>query len=213
MRRTGLSKEDLITVLDKEGKPVYQLGYLTNQGGSEFVVRTKMGLNSENMENMESERKTKKVSDSLTEVTKLLQYKDINGYDRLFGGRLMEWIDEAAGIAALRHCGGEITTACVDTLQFKHAAYLHDLVVIIAKVTYVGRTSMEVRVDSYVEDCKTGMRYLINHAYLTEVHVDSSGKPLPIEYGLELTNEVERAEWEGARKRIAVRKTRQAEGF
>ena len=165
------------------------------------------------MENMESERKTKKVSDSLTEVTKLLQYKDINGYDRLFGGRLMEWIDEAAGIAALRHCGGEITTACVDTLQFKHAAYLHDLVVIIAKVTYVGRTSMEVRVDSYVEDCKTGMRYLINHAYLTEVHVDSDGKPQPIEYGLELTNEVERAEWEGARKRIAIRKTRQAEGF
>jgi len=159
------------------------------------------------------ERKTKKVSDSLTEVTKLLQYKDINGYDRLFGGRLMEWIDEAAGIAALRHCGGEITTACVDTLQFKHAAYLHDLVVIIAKVTYVGRTSMEVRVDSYVEDCKTGMRYLINHAYLTEVHVDSSGKPQPIKYGLELTNEVERAEWEGAKKRIEVRKTRQAEGF
>jgi acyl-CoA hydrolase len=101
----------------------------------------------------------------------------------------------------------------VDNLQFRHAAYLHDLVVIIAKVTYVGRTSMEVRVDSYVEDCKTGMRHLINHAYLTEVHVDSDGNPQPVEYGLELTNEVERAEWEGARKRIAFRKTRQTEGY
>lgn len=40
-------QEDPITVLDQEGKPVYQLGYLTNQGGSEFVVRTKMGLNSD----------------------------------------------------------------------------------------------------------------------------------------------------------------------
>ena len=78
------------------------------------------------------ERPKKKVSDSLTEMTRLLQYKDINGYDRLFGGRLMEWIDEAAGIAAGRHCGGYITTACVDTLQFKHAAYLHDLIVILA---------------------------------------------------------------------------------
>ncbi len=155
----------------------------------------------------------KKVADSLTEVTKLLQYKDINAYDRLFGGRLMEWIDEAAGIAAQRHCGGEITTACVDTLQFKHAAYIHDLVVIIAKVTYVGRTSMEVRVDSYVEDCKTGMRYLINHAYLTEVHVNKEGKPIPIEYGLELTNDMERGEWDGARKRIAARKLRQEEGY
>ncbi len=160
------------------------------------------------------ERKgNKKVSDSLTEVTKLLQYKDINSNNRLFGGRLMEWIDEAAGIAARRHCGGYITTACVDTLQFKHAAYLHDLIVIVAKVTYVGRTSMEVRVDSYAEDCKTGLRYMINHAYLTEVCVDSEGQPIPIEYGLELENENERVEWEGAKKRIAIRKTRQTEGF
>ena len=162
---------------------------------------------------MEENRKTRKVADSLTEVTKLLQYKDINGYDRLFGGRLMEWIDEAAGIAASRHCGGGITTACVDTLQFKHAAYLNDLVVIIARVTYVGRTSMEVRVDSYVEDVETGTRYLINHAYLTEVHVDAQGVPTPIEFGLELVNETERMEWEGAKKRITVRKTRQAEGY
>ena len=159
------------------------------------------------------ERPKKKVSDSLTEMTRLLQYKDINGYDRLFGGRLMEWIDEAAGIAAGRHCGGYITTACVDTLQFKHAAYLHDLIVILAKVTYVGRTSMEVRVDSYVEDTKTGMRYLINHAYLTEVHVDTKGTPIPIEYGLELVSETERIEWEGAKKRIAARKLRQREGY
>ena len=156
---------------------------------------------------------TKKVSDSLTEVAKLLQYKDINGYDRLFGGRLMEWIDEAAGIAASRHCGGFITTACVDTLQFKRAAHLNDLVVIIARVTYVGRTSMEVRVDSYVEDAKTGMRQLINHAYLTEVHVDAYGAPIPIEYGLELSNETERMEWEGALKRSKIRKTRETEGF
>ena len=163
---------------------------------------------------MEEYRKgNRKVSDSLTEVTKLLQYKDINGYDRLFGGRLMEWIDEAAGIAAGRHCSGFITTACIDTLQFKHPAYLNDLVVIIAKVTYVGRTSMEVRVDSYVEDYKTGVRHLINHAYLTEVHVDAQGKPIPIEYGLELCNETERMEWEGAQKRIAIRKTRQSEGY
>jgi acyl-CoA hydrolase len=162
---------------------------------------------------MQQKAEYKKATDSMTESSKIVQSKDINGQNRLFGGRLMEWIDEAAGIAAQRHCGGAITTASVDNLQFRHAAYLHDLVVIIAKVTYVGRTSMEVRVDSYVEDCKTGMRHLINHAYLTEVHVDSYGNPQPVEYGLELTNEVERAEWEGARKRIAFRKTRQTEGY
>ena len=49
--------------------------------------------------------RNKKVADSMTETTKLLQYKDINGQNRLFGGRLMEWIDEIAALTAMRHCG------------------------------------------------------------------------------------------------------------
>ena len=155
----------------------------------------------------------KTVQDSVTEVTKLLQYKDINGENRLFGGRLMEWIDEAAGIAAMRHCGGSITTAAVDQLLFKKGAYLNDMIVLIAKVTYVGRTSMEVRVDTYTEDKATGMRIMINHAYLMEVCVDSNGKPKPIPYGLEIRTESEKAEWEGAIRRQEIRKQRKYEGF
>ena len=78
----------------------------------------------------------KSVSDSLTESIKSVRYEDINGVNRLFGGRLMEWIDETAGIAARRHCGGDVTTACVDQLTFKHPAFLNDVVVIVAAVTY-----------------------------------------------------------------------------
>ena len=160
---------------------------------------------------MERENKTR--DDSLTEITRCLQYKDINGQNRLFGGQLMAWIDEAAGIAAMRHCGGNITTASVDTLVFKYGAYLNDLIVIIAYVTYVGRTSMEVRADTYVEEKETGERKLINHAYLTEVFVDDSGAPQEVSFGLELRSDAERAEWEGALKRIEVRKARRHEGY
>jgi acyl-CoA hydrolase len=155
----------------------------------------------------------KKSGDSLTEITKLIQYRDINGENRLFGGRLMEWIDEAAGVAAMRHCGGNAVTLMVDSLKFKKGAFINDIVVLIAKVTYVGRTSMEVRVDSYVEEKPTGLRRAINHAYLTCVHVDENGRPVPIEYGLEPMGITEQAEWEGAQKRIAARKHRTAEGF
>ena len=84
---------------------------------------------------------------------------------------------------------------------------------LIARVTYVGRTSMEVRVDSYVEEKESGIRRAINHAYLTCVHVDDRGVPCPIEYGLEPVGLTERAEWEGAQRRIAIRKHRTAEGF
>ncbi len=159
-------------------------------------------------------RPTKTTADSITEWSHCLLYQDINGTGRLFGGRIMEWIDEVAGVTAERHCGGSVTTASVDNLQFKRSAKLNDIVVMIGKITYVGRTSMEVRVDSYVEDKKTGMRYVINRAYVTEVFVDDETlHPQQIPYGLELLTENEKAEWEGALRRIQMRKQRRMEGF
>ena len=162
---------------------------------------------------MEYAKGYKTVEESRTEMTKILQYKDINGANRLFGGRLMEWIDETAGIAASRHCGGDVTTAAVDQLLFKRGALLNEIVVLIIKVTYVGRTSMEVRVDTYTEEKSTGLRTMINHAYLIEVCVDENGKPKPVPYGLEVRTESEKAELEGAKKRQEIRKTRKNEGF
>lgn len=97
----------------------------------------------------------KRVKDSETEQSYLLMHRHINGYGRLFGGQLVEWIDELAGLVGRRHCGHEITTACIDNLNFKHPAFLNDTVVLVGRVTYVGRTSMEVRVDTYVEELAT----------------------------------------------------------
>jgi acyl-CoA hydrolase len=155
----------------------------------------------------------KTVEDSRTEWMKCIQYEDINGNGRLFGGRLMEWMDEVAGIAATRHCGGYVTTAAIDNLQFKKGAFINEIIVIRAKLTYVGRTSMEVRVDVYVEERDTGIRRVINRAYFTEVYVDDAGKPLPLKYGLTPETEVEKAEWEGAKKRLEIRRQRRVEGF
>jgi acyl-CoA hydrolase len=162
---------------------------------------------------MEYEKGYKYSSDSYTEVSKLLKYEDINGENRLFGGRLMEWIDETAGICAMRHCGGCVTTAAVDNLQFRKGAYLNDILVLRAKMTYVGRTSMEVRVDVFKEEKSSGMRQLINHSYLVEVCVDADNNPIPVPYGLLPETENDRLEWDGAIKRLTVRKQRREEGF
>ena len=104
----------------------------------------------------------------MTEQTYLLMHRHINGYGRLFGGQLMQWIDELAGIVSMRHAGGRITTASIDNLNFKAGAYLNDTIVLIGRITYVGRTSMEVRVDTYVEDLE-GMRRVINRAYRIQI--------------------------------------------
>ncbi len=158
-------------------------------------------------------RPLKTVDQSRTETTHTVVHGDMNGENRLFGGRLMEWIDEAAGIASRRHCGGSVTTACVDNLVFQNPAYLNEVVIVDAYVTYVGRTSLEVRVDSYVEDVETGERKRINVAYLTEVHVDANERPTRIPYGLALTTDEERNEWSLAQIRKMIRRERQAQGI
>ena len=43
----------------------------------------------------------KRVSESRTEQIQILMPAHINGYKRLFGGKLMEWIDVVAAVVAL----------------------------------------------------------------------------------------------------------------
>ena len=162
---------------------------------------------------MEDDRKVKSVKDSVTECMRLIKHEDINGGNRLFGGRLMQWMDEAAGICAMRHSGGIITTAAVDNLQFKKGAYIGDIILLSAKITYVGNTSMEVRVDVYVEERETGVRHVLNRAYFTEVSVSEDGKPVRVPYTIVPESPSEKAEWEGAVKRIEMRKERRIRGF
>ena len=59
-------------------------------------------------------QKTKKVSDSMVEQIFQLRPEHLNGAGRLFGGRLMEWIDEVAGLVAIRHSESDVVTAAVD---------------------------------------------------------------------------------------------------
>ncbi len=134
------------------------------------------------------DRPTKTVELSRSEVTHVVMQIDINGQGRLFG------------------------TASVDNLTFKAEARLNDMVVMIGKVTHVGNSSMEVRVDSYREN-EVGMRVPINRAYLTYVAVTPEGKPIRVPYGLEVSGPGEEAEWEGAIKRQRMRLERKKEAF
>ena len=156
-------------------------------------------------------RPTKKVSDSLTEQQYLICPAHINHYGRLFGGQLLKWIDELAGIVAIRHCGSTVTTAAIDNLQFQAPAYTGDMIVLRGMVTYVGRTSMEVRVDTYRESLD-GQREMINRAYIDMVCINCKGQPEEVPQLLLETDE-QRSEYEAAQKRKLLRKQRRQEGF
>ena len=90
---------------------------------------------------------SKYVRDSLTSHVEILMPAAMNGYERLFGGQLIQWIDVVAAVVARRHSGCEVTTACVDNLVFQAPAHVNDTLYMEGRVTWVGRTSLEVRVD------------------------------------------------------------------
>ena len=152
------------------------------------------------------------VSDSRVETVHMVRPNHMNAAGRLFGGQLMQWLDEVAGLVAKRHIRGNVITASVDNLRFIHGAYQGEMVVIIGKATYVGNSSMEVRVDTYVEHLSDGMRYPINRAYFTMVGLDEKDKPCRIPR-LTIKSEEEKAEWEAAEKRREMRMHRRKEGI
>ena len=154
------------------------------------------------------DRPLRRARDSYTEQVQIIMPQHVNGAQRLFGGQLMAWIDVVAGVAARRHSGRTVTTASVDELSFLNPANLDDMVVLAARVTYVGRTSMEVRVDTYVER-PDGRRDPVNRAYLVLVALDESGKPTEVP-DLAVETEEERAEWADGERRRLMRKERRA---
>lgn len=153
----------------------------------------------------------KTVSESRIEQVYQIRPEHLNGAGRLFGGKLMEWIDELAALVGIRHSQHNVITASVDNLRFIRGAYQSDLIVLIGRITYVGNTSMGVRVDTYIESFE-GIRKPINRAYLTLVAVDKAGNPVKVP-GLIVQTESERAEWEAGIRRCSMRRQRKEEGF
>lgn len=116
---------------------------------------------------------------SYTEQIQILMQGDMNGAGRLFGGRLMEWIDVTAATCARRHSECNVTTASVSKLDFLAPAYANDTIVLCAQIVSVGRTSMNVKVETYVEKL-SGKRSLVNQANLIMVALGPDGDPTPV---------------------------------
>ena len=92
----------------------------------------------------------------------------------------MRMLDEAAGIAAIRHCKARVVTAGLDRMTFTEPVYVGELLRCQATVNAAWRTSMEVGVRVEAENPVTGDVRHTSTAYLTIVAVDEKGKPMPV---------------------------------
>jgi acyl-CoA hydrolase len=114
-----------------------------------------------------------------TSQVQIVMPSHVNGANRLFGGQLMAWVDIAAAVEARRHSRSQVITAMADGFRFLAPAFLDETIRLDARVTWTGRTSLEVRVDSFAESL-SGEERLINRAYLVFVALDGEGRPSPV---------------------------------
>jgi len=156
---------------------------------------------------------SKTPSESRVEMTELVLPNDTNLLGNLLGGRLMHWIDIAGAMVASRHSGRIVATVALDSLDFRHPARMGELVILRAKMTWAGRTSMEVKVSAYAENIKSGNVILTNKAYITYVALDENGKPTPVPKLVPETEEEKKDFEEAAKRRIERLKRKSQENF
>ncbi len=146
-------------------------------------------------------------SESRTETTHMVLYEHINHLCTLHGGVLMQWVDVIGAVCASRHSGGLVTTAALDSLDFKKPIKLGEMVTLTAVVTWVGRTSMEIRVDVYNEKPGQLQRCKTNTAFLVFVALDENRNPREVP-ALTPETDAEKQEYQDALKRREIRMSR-----
>jgi acyl-CoA hydrolase len=152
----------------------------------------------------------KHISASCVTLSHMMGPQDANSYGNVHGGIIMKLADEAGGLAAMRHAQAPTVTVAVDSMTFIHPIHIGNFVQFKAELTYVGRSSMEVRVEVIRENPIIGEQITSNTAYYVYVALDKDGKPTPVPPLLYETEE-QKKRAELAQERQAYRQRQRAQ--
>ncbi|CAM3867727.1 acyl-CoA thioesterase [Cohnella lubricantis] len=154
----------------------------------------------------------KPIGQSRSIQTLLVFPADTNYHGTMFGGKLMQYIDEICVIAAMRHSNSRVVTASTDSLDFMTPIRMNEAVELEAFVTWTHRTSMEVYCVVRSENLLTGERRPTVTAFCTFVAVNEEGKPTEVPPVYPETEE-ERKLFESAPERHVQRKLRRQQRY
>lgn len=145
-------------------------------------------------------REQKLARETFATTSKIILPNDTNTLGNLMGGQLLNWMDIGAAISAQRHCRRVVVTAAVNNVAFNKAIKLGDILTIESKVSRSFGSSMEVFLDVYVENHRTGKRTKCNEAIYTFVAVDQVGQPIRVPELIPETD-LEKERYDGALRR------------
>lgn len=115
-----------------------------------------------------------------TRIFKAVFPNTTNHYDTLFGGTALQLMDEAAFICATRFSRQKVVTVSSDRVDFKMPIPSGTLVELVANVDSVGKSSIVVGVDIFVEEMYSEKRERAVHGIFTMVAVDDEKMPVSV---------------------------------
>jgi uncharacterized protein (TIGR00369 family) len=154
-------------------------------------------------------RERKRIAESRCTLSALMGPQEANTLGNVHGGVIMKMVDEAGALVALRHAANLVVTVAIDSMTFIEPILVGHLVMCNAELTYVGRTSMEVRVEVVTENPLHGNPKTTNTAYLVYVAIDANGRPIEVPE-IEFETPEQQARAERAAERQAYRKQQRA---
>lgn len=108
---------------------------------------------------------------------KLIKPGDLNANNTLFGGALLKWIDEEAGIYAMTKLGTKsIVTKFISEIDFINSAKQGDVVEIGIQFLDLGTTS--ITISSVVRNVFT-MKTILSIEKMVFVKIDADERPIP----------------------------------
>jgi uncharacterized protein (TIGR00369 family) len=137
-------------------------------------------------------------------VSELMMPHHVNNFGNVFGGVILSMVDRAALVAAMRHAGRNCLTVSIDRVDFREPIYAGELVTCHARVTWAGRTSMEIGVRVTASNLLTGQQRHTNSCFLTFVAIDEHNRPVAVPQ-LELDSEDDRKRFQEGKRRREVR--------
>ncbi len=126
---------------------------------------------------MTLEERTQKAE---TRIFKAVFPNTTNHYDTLFGGTAMQLMDEVAFITATRFSRQRMVTVSSDQIDFKKPIPAGTIVELVGKVIKVGRTSLGISVDIYIEQMYSDVREHAIAGQFTFVAIDDNKQPVPV---------------------------------
>ena len=102
-----------------------------------------------------------------------------NPNGNIFGGWIMAQMDVAGSVVAVEHAGGRVTTVAVTSMEFHKPVFVGDLVSCFARIQKVGKTSITVKVEVFVQRARDGqlLSDQVTEAVIIYVAIDDHGKP------------------------------------